>query len=79
MKRAIAALFAVFLAAALLPAPAIAAEESAGGGSWLKLLLFAINFSIFAFVIARFGGPMVRRAAANTIDEALDGLERISG
>ena len=28
---------------------------------------------------ARFGGYMVRRAAAATIDEALDGLERISG
>jgi uncharacterized protein YndB with AHSA1/START domain len=27
----------------------------------------------------RFGGYMVRRAAAATIDEALDGLERISG
>jgi hypothetical protein len=27
----------------------------------------------------RFGGYMVRRAAAETIDEALDGLERISG
>jgi uncharacterized protein YndB with AHSA1/START domain len=27
----------------------------------------------------RFGGFMVRRAAASTIDEALDGLERISG
>lgn len=28
---------------------------------------------------ARLGGFMVRRAAAATIDEALDGLERISG
>ena len=28
---------------------------------------------------ARFGGFMVRRAAAHTLDEALDGLERISG
>jgi uncharacterized protein YndB with AHSA1/START domain len=27
----------------------------------------------------RFGGLMVRRAAAATLDEALDGLERISG
>jgi uncharacterized protein YndB with AHSA1/START domain len=27
----------------------------------------------------RFGGFMVRRAAAATLDEALDGLERISG
>jgi hypothetical protein len=28
---------------------------------------------------SRFGGYMVRRAAAKTIDEALDGLERIGG
>jgi uncharacterized protein YndB with AHSA1/START domain len=28
---------------------------------------------------ARFGSPMVRRAARATIDEALDGLERIGG
>jgi uncharacterized protein YndB with AHSA1/START domain len=32
-----------------------------------------------AGVFARLGGFMVRRAAAATIDEALDGLERISG
>jgi uncharacterized protein YndB with AHSA1/START domain len=29
--------------------------------------------------VPRFGGFMVRRAAAATLDEALDGLERISG
>ena len=28
---------------------------------------------------ARFGGFMIRRAATHTIDEALDGLARISG
>jgi uncharacterized protein YndB with AHSA1/START domain len=28
---------------------------------------------------SRFGGYMVKRAAANTIEEALDGLERIGG
>ena len=78
MKRAIAALFAVFLAAALLPAPAIAAEESAGGGSWLKLLLFAINFSIFAFVIARFGGPMVRKLFSDRSTEIRGVLSRAS-
>ena len=30
-------------------------------------------------VLPRFGGFIVRRAAAATLDEALDGLERISG
>ncbi|HEV7937951.1 MAG TPA: SRPBCC family protein [Solirubrobacteraceae bacterium] len=29
--------------------------------------------------ISRFGSPLVRKAAASTIDEALDGLERIAG
>jgi hypothetical protein len=29
--------------------------------------------------LARLGGYMVRRAAAATLEEALDGLERISG
>src|ERR1700722_12701051 len=29
--------------------------------------------------ISRFGSPLVRRAAASTLDEALDGLERIVG
>ncbi len=34
----------------------------------------------FLFAIApRFGGPLVRRAAAVTLEQALDGLERISG
>ena len=30
-------------------------------------------------VAPRFGGPLVRRAAAATLEQALDGLERISG
>lgn len=29
--------------------------------------------------ISRFGSPLVRRAAAATVEEALDGLERIAG
>jgi uncharacterized protein YndB with AHSA1/START domain len=38
----------------------------AGSGSWIGGL-------------SRFGSPLVRRAARSTIDEALDGLERIMG
>jgi uncharacterized protein YndB with AHSA1/START domain len=34
---------------------------------------------LFMGFSARFGSPMVRRAARATIDEALDGLERIGG
>ncbi|HTA96248.1 MAG TPA: SRPBCC family protein [Solirubrobacteraceae bacterium] len=37
-----------------------------GSGSWIGGL-------------SRFGSPLVRRAARSTIDEALDGLERIMG
>jgi hypothetical protein len=37
-----------------------------GSGSWIGGL-------------SRFGSPLVRRAARSTIDEALDGLERIVG
>jgi uncharacterized protein YndB with AHSA1/START domain len=33
----------------------------------------------FFGVAPRFGGPLVRRAAAATLEQALDGLERISG
>ena len=34
---------------------------------------------LFMGFSARFGSPMVRRAARATLDEALDGLERIGG
>jgi F0F1-type ATP synthase membrane subunit b/b' len=79
VKRTIAApLFAVLLAATFLPAPAIAAEESPGGGSWLKLLLFAINFAIFVYVVARFGGPMVRKLFSDRSTEIRGTLSRAS-
>jgi len=61
MKRLIAALLLTFATLALLPAPASAAEEAAGGGSWTKLLMFAINFSIFVFILVHFGAPIVRK------------------
>lgn len=41
-------------------------SPKAGSGSWIGGL-------------SRFGSPLVRRAARSTIDEALDGLERIVG
>jgi uncharacterized protein YndB with AHSA1/START domain len=37
------------------------------------------RYSPFLAIAPRLGGHMVRRAAAATLDEALDGLERISG
>jgi uncharacterized protein YndB with AHSA1/START domain len=37
------------------------------------------RYSPFLAIAPRLGGRMVRRAAAATLDEALDGLERING
>ena len=49
--------------------------EEAGGATSVTIELRQTLTGFFP----RFGGYMVRRAAAATIDEALDGLERISG
>jgi uncharacterized protein YndB with AHSA1/START domain len=40
---------------------------------------YSSNVGLFAGFSSRFGSPMVRRAARATIDEALNGLERIGG
>jgi uncharacterized protein YndB with AHSA1/START domain len=40
---------------------------------------FSPRFGVLAGVSPRLGGHMVRRAARATIEEALDGLERIGG
>jgi uncharacterized protein YndB with AHSA1/START domain len=40
---------------------------------------YSHSSGVFMGFSARFGSPMVRRAARATIDEALDGLERIGG
>lgn len=40
---------------------------------------YSSNVGMFAGFSSRFGSPMVRRAARATIDEALNGLERVSG
>ena len=49
--------------------------EPAGGGTSVTIELRQTLTGFFP----RFGAFMVRRAAAETIEEALDGLERISG
>jgi uncharacterized protein YndB with AHSA1/START domain len=49
--------------------------EAANGGTHVTIELQ----QTLAGLLPRFGAYMVRRAAAATIDEALDGLERISG
>jgi uncharacterized protein YndB with AHSA1/START domain len=40
---------------------------------------YSPSFGLFMGFSARFGSPMVRRAARATIDEALEGLGRIGG
>ncbi len=53
---------AAILAAALVPGVAHAAEAAGeqGRGSWLALLYYVANFLIFAWVLYRYAGPMVR-------------------
>jgi len=63
MKRGIAA--AALVAAAFFPSAAMAAEEAESHGSWLMLAFFAINFAIFAFVLAYFAGPLLRKYFAD--------------
>jgi len=46
-------------------------QEMARGSRTSQLMLLGLA--------PRLGGPLVRRAAAATLEEALDGLERISG
>jgi hypothetical protein len=55
--------------------PAADAEDVAGPATDMTIEL---RQSLAGF-FPRFGGFMVRRAAAATIEQALDGLERISG
>jgi uncharacterized protein YndB with AHSA1/START domain len=44
-----------------------------------EMARYSPRFGLFTGLSPRFGGHMVKRAAAATLEEALDGLERISG
>jgi uncharacterized protein YndB with AHSA1/START domain len=60
-------------------APAAAAADLAGeAGAPATEVTIELSQKLNGF-FPRFGGYMVRRAAAATLEEALDGLERISG
>ncbi len=52
--------------------------QLAGAGAARTEVTIELRQALTGF-FPRFGALMVRRAAASTIDEALDGLERISG
>ena len=60
----------------LAPVAASASPVSTGGPA--TRVTIELRQTLTGF-FPRFGGFMVRRAAAATLDEALDGLERISG
>jgi uncharacterized protein YndB with AHSA1/START domain len=54
------------------------AVEAAGGGPAATEVTIELRQTLRGF-LARLGGHLVRRAAGSTIEEALDGLERIVG
>jgi F0F1-type ATP synthase membrane subunit b/b' len=66
-------------ALALYASPALAAEGAERGGlPWFSLLLYVINFALFAAVLVYFAGPIVRRffsERAQTIRSELARLE----
>jgi uncharacterized protein YndB with AHSA1/START domain len=61
-----------------LPSGAEGAHGEVGGAGAATKVTIVLRQSLTGF-FPRFGGFLVRRAAGATIDEALDGLERISG
>ncbi len=65
-------------AAALLPSIAYAAEGGAEGQtSWLTLLLFIINFSLFVAFLVYFAAPMARRFFSDRAAGIHSNLERL--
>ncbi len=36
-------------------------EAAAGGGSWLSLLFYVINFAVFVWILVHYAGPRVRK------------------
>jgi uncharacterized protein YndB with AHSA1/START domain len=53
-------------------------EQTDGEGALQTLVTIELRQALNGF-LSRFGSYMVRKAAASTIEQALDGLERISG
>ena len=53
-------------------------EQTGGEGALQTAVTIELRQALNGF-LSRFGSYMVRKAAASTIEQALDGLERISG
>lgn len=64
----------------LLPAAAWCAESgneaASGGGSWLSLFFYVINFAVFAWILARYGGPPARKFFADRASAIKQTLSR---
>ncbi len=55
----------------LMPVAAWCAEggdEAGGGGSWLSLLFYVINFALFVWILVHFAGGPVRKFFADRAD-----------
>ncbi len=68
-------ILAVILGVGLSPTLAFCAEGAAeGGGSWLALLFYIINFAIFVYLLVHYAGPLTIgffRERSRTIRENL--------
>lgn len=73
-------ILAVTLGVGLSPTLAFCAEGAAeGGGSWVALLFYIINFAIFVYILVHYAGPLtVRffRERAKEIRDKIDLSER---
>ena len=67
-KRSIVG-FGLTCASLLLPAAGWCAEgggeAAAGGGSWLSLLFYVINFAVFVWILTHYAGPPARKFFAD--------------
>jgi F0F1-type ATP synthase membrane subunit b/b' len=66
----------VILSVGLSPTLAFCAEGTAeGGGSWAALLFYIINFAIFAYILARYGGPLAVKFFRDRAHEIRENIE----
>jgi F0F1-type ATP synthase membrane subunit b/b' len=64
IKRSSIALAITTSAVVLAPATGWCAErggEAAGGGAWLSLLFYIINFAVFVWILMRYAAPAARK------------------
>jgi F0F1-type ATP synthase membrane subunit b/b' len=67
----------IALLAALMPSAAWAAgEEPEPPGSWLALLFYVINFSLFVYILYKYAMPMARDFFSNRAKSITDSLRK---